>query len=197
MAKINRICSVQDCGKPSKSLGFCATHYWRLRAHGHPMKTKKLPNGATQKFFEDVVLRYDGVECLTWPYAKSRGYGEATINGRKDKVHIFVCEFVHGMRPTPEHEAAHSCGKGHEGCCAKSHLSWKTAAENQQDRRIHGTYQLGELNPSNKLMEDDVRQIILLKGKMLQKEIAAMFGVSRENISAIHRGKSWSHLRGG
>lgn len=193
---VSRLCSIPDCGKPARTRGWCGMHYYRWLKHGSPFKTVKIPNGETQRFFESVVLKHSTDECLIWPFSDdARGYGAMTLNGKRGKAHIFVCEHFHGPRPSVHHDAAHSCGKGHLGCCAPSHLSWKTRSENHQDRRKHETYQLGELNPDAKLTTDQVHQIISLKGKMFQREIATLFGVSRENISAIHCGKSWSHLR--
>jgi len=87
----------------------------------------------------------NGYECLIWPYAKTNkgygvGYGRTKINGRKQIVSRIICEAVRGAPPTPRHEAAHSCGNGHLGCCTKRHLFWKTPEENWEDRRRHGRH---------------------------------------------------------
>ena len=56
--------------------------------------------------------------------------------------------------------------------------------------------QRGENCPTSKLTKMDVIKIkkILNKGKFTQIEIGKMFGVSNANISAIKRGKNWSHI---
>ena len=96
--------------------------------------------GEPMRYFREVVLAYDGNECQTWPYARSdRGYGQVYQDGRVEYVHRMVCEERHGPPPTPKHDAAHSCGKGHEGCVTKRHLSWKTHKENMADAIEHGT----------------------------------------------------------
>jgi hypothetical protein len=54
-------------------------------------------------------------------------------------AHRLMCQLAHGDPPTPDHIAAHSCGRGHEGCVNPNHLSWKTYSENELDKRVHGT----------------------------------------------------------
>lgn len=53
-----------------------------------------------------------------------------------------MCQKAHGDPPSPKHDAAHSCGRGHEGCVNPNHLSWKTKKQNQADRITHGTSHL-------------------------------------------------------
>jgi transposase len=48
--------------------------------------------------------------------------------------------------------------------------------------------------PTAKLTADDVRRIRALTGTMKQKEIAAMYGVSRDCIGDIQRGIRWTHV---
>jgi len=60
----------------------------------------------------------------------------------------------HGKPPTSKHHASHQCGV--RACVNKRHLSWKTPSENEQDKRMHGTYSRG---PARKLSDGDVREI--------------------------------------
>ncbi len=55
----------------------------------------------------------------------------------------------------------------------------------------------GENNPAHKLTEQDVIQIKLLlkEGKLSQRKIAKIFGVSQLIISKINTGKIWSHIK--
>lgn len=59
-----------------------------------------------------------------------------------------------------------------------------------------GTSKLGENNPSAKLNNKDVLEIIqLLKdGKMVNHEIAEIYGVHQNCIDQINRCQSWTHL---
>lgn len=188
------ICNVEGCGKRSITRGWCGSHYERWFNHGDPLGGGTF-RGELLRYFNEVVMAYEGDECLIWPYAKGgRGYGQMKVAGVRHYVHRRVCEEVNGSPPTPDHEAAHSCGHGHEGCVTKGHLSWKTPAENQADRIVHGTHGRGGRNPRAKLTADDVREIRSLNDQIVEKEIAERFGVSSSNISAIRRGKSWTWL---
>lgn len=193
-----RICSIPDCGKPEKTRGWCVAHYTRWHRHGDPLVLNRPPNGARRQFFEDVVMKYEGGGCLYWPYAKSGvGYGDIDVKGWSSRlVHRLVCERVHGPAPTHEHEAAHTCGQGVQGCVSPKHISWKTRAENIADKLDHGTTLRGEKHNLAVLTERNVREIRTLCGKIPQSKIAAMFGVTQSQISHINTGKSWGWLDG-
>lgn len=189
----SRLCSIPDCGKPYWGRGYCSTHYQRWRRNGYPL-AGRTPEGEPQRYLTEVVLKYDGDECLTWPYGKTAGYGSIQHNGRDALVSRIVCEEENGPPPTPEHQAAHLCGKGHEGCVTRKHLVWKTRLENQADKLIHGTMLRGERHFWAKITEAQAREILSLKGQMLQREIAERFGISRPAVGMIHRGKNWAWI---
>ena len=168
------------------------------------MYAGRAPNGEPIRFLEEVVLPYRGSDCLNWPYAKDlAGRGQLFVNGKITYAYRTACEAVNGPPPSPTHEVAHNCGKGHEGCCNPRHLRWATKAENEADKLIHGTISRGEQhgaltrgerNPRAKLSEENVRQIRALATTKLQREIAAMFGITQVMVSQIIRRKSWSHI---
>lgn len=148
-----------------------------------------------QKFIADVVLEHDTDECLPWPfYRNAAGYGRFRSGGVKHIASRFVCQMFWGAPPEGDYDAAHSCGKGSEGCVNPWHLSWKTSADNQRDRREHETDNRGTRNGRVLLTESDVRCIRALNGTMYQKDIAVMFGVSARTISAVMRRETWHWL---
>jgi hypothetical protein len=189
-------CSVADCGKPQYCKGYCRSHYYRLRKFGDPLGGGTSP-GEPFRFVHEVAMKHTGDACLPWPFGHNGvGYGKINIgNGNSKIASRYVCELAHGVPPTPVHEAAHNCGNGHEGCVAPGHLSWKTPAENQEDRFKHGTDGRGERNSRCKLNEDDVLTILSLKGAKTQRDLAERFGVSRQAIGMIHTGRNWSWLQ--
>ncbi|RWO34773.1 MAG: hypothetical protein EOS10_00270 [Mesorhizobium sp.] len=129
------ICSISDCGKSHAARGWCIVHYQRWSRHGDPLAGRKTMNGEPQRYYREVVLTYEGDECIPWPYVVSfGGYGRMKKDGTMQFVHRLVCAEVNGPPPTPDHEAAHSCGKGHLACVTKRHLSWKTPKENCAER---------------------------------------------------------------
>jgi len=61
-------------------------------------------------------------------------------------------------------------------------------------RRYPNKARRGEANPQAKLSSLDVRVIRRLRGTLLQREIAALFGVGEALIFYILVGKRWAHL---
>lgn len=191
-------CPVDGCERNAHwrsggSCGFCTSHYRRWKKYGDPKKGPT-ERGAPMKFLMDVALTYDGDECIKWPFSGVRGYGQILYDGRMQMVSRIVCAEVNGPPPSPIHEAAHSCGKGHDGCITPGHLSWKTPKENQADKYLHGTIRNGESSPAAKLSEEQVIEILSLKGRVLQQVLADRYGVTRQAIGDILSGRNWSHV---
>lgn len=61
-------------------------------------------------------------------------------------------------------------------------------SQNMQDAVKHGTCAL------TKLTEEQVKEIIQLRGKMMVKDIAFKYNVRRQTITSILRGHTWTHL---
>jgi hypothetical protein len=129
--------------------------------------------------------------CLIWPFSRIQS-GYAKFGAKHIAVHRFMCEYKHGPAPSPKHHAAHSCGRGHEGCVNPRHIAWKTISENQLERFRHSGYQ-----PRWKLTPEQVDQIRALKGRARVIDIAHQFGVSDTNIRSIHAGRLWRKDRPG
>jgi hypothetical protein len=160
------------------------------------MPTKKTTldrpgHSALMRWMGDHVFYPHDYCCLIWPFGRSTG-GYATFgrNGRQLYVHRFMCEQMHG--PAPEgHQAAHSCGRGHDGCVNPRHLSWKTASDNQMDRARHGTKHQGR---KAKLTREQAEQILAAKGIELPHVTAKRFSVTESNVRQIQTGKIWRSL---
>lgn len=190
-------CAVADCGNdrdcygPRSTIFYCDKHQYRFKKYGDPMKGKTFA-GAGIKFIDDVAINYSEDGCLTWPFAKnSAGYGHVVIDGSHRLVSRVVCEKVNGPPPTAEHVTAHLCGKGHEACCAPAHLVWATPKENSGHSAAHGTRISGGRCASAKLRQDDVDFIVSMRGKLKQKQLAEMFGITQSNVSYIQLRKTW------
>lgn len=187
------ICEIDGCDKPHLARGLCGAHWVRWKRNGDPM-AGRTPDGEPLRFLNDVVLTYTGDECLMWPFGrKAKGYGTVQTDGKTHSVHRLVCEHRHGPPPTPDHDAAHSCGHGH--CVNQMHLFWKTRAENEADKLIHGTHNRGERGGASKLTEADVHEIRrLLADGAVQQRIADQFGVHLMTINDIKTRRSWGWL---
>lgn len=198
MAADFKPCSIDGCNGNAAvkgtSRGWCSAHYRRWQRYGDPL-LGGTPKGATLKFISDIILPYDGDECIIWPFSRTaEGYAELRKDGVRHIASRYICDIAHGPAPTPKHQAAHSCGKGHKGCVTKRHLRWATVSDNQMDRVEHGTSNRGQRHPHDKLTEDDVRAIRSLHNIVEQAELAGRFNVSRSTIQDIQYRNSWQWL---
>ena len=191
--QMEAICSSSGCDQPRHSLGLCKKHYMRNRRHGDPMHCASVPRPARDWLVAHIDYR--GAECLIWPFARLRnGYAAVRDRGTVAVASRVMCELAHGPAPTAGHEAAHSCGRGHDGCVNPDHLRWATHLENVGDQEDHGTVVWGEASPSSKLTEDDVRAIRKMDGAATRREIGDKFGVSRQTAKDVILRRRWGRL---
>lgn len=157
---------------------------------------KPTPRGEVQTYLRSVAaLATFPDACLIWPYSRDgTGYAQVWFNGKLRRAHRVLCELVHGTPPTPKHEAAHSCARGHDACINPGHLRWATAAENARDRVLHGNGTLKGVPWQSGLTPQAVRAIRKATGKCPQRELAERFGVSNSTISDVQRGRSYQHV---
>lgn len=133
---------------------------------------------------------FDGQDCLIWPFSRNpNGRGMLGFNGEMYLANRLMCELVNGPPPTPNHESAHSCGRGHDACVHPKHLSWKTRSENQQERYVHN--RKPHYRRRKMLTAKDIAKIRALKGKATVAEICKKFPTSHGNVLNIWRGLSW------
>lgn len=147
-------------------------------------------NGKTIRWVQDHQHYPHKDWCLIWPYSRTRGYGTFSYLGKHYYAHRYMCELVHGAPPTPDHQAAHSCGNGVEGCANPNHLSWKTQSENQLDCREHGTQAKHHTGRGGHVTPEQAHQIRMMKGVKLQREIAEEFNISESTVSDIWLGRT-------
>lgn len=111
----------------------------------------------------------------------------------RKKIHHIVLEAFVGPCP-PGLECRHKDGNRNNN--STGNIEWATHVENCADRVLHGTSPRCEKGGSSKLKIADVREILRLRdeGKQL-KDIAAQFPqVTKGNVWAVMRGKSWKYL---
>lgn len=190
-------CAIEGCEKPRKRR-LCSMHAARVWRHGSPHVTLKTPDGEPKSLIlKTVRAEASDDQCIEWPYAMgTQGYGLYHNNGRPVRVHRYVCALAHGPAPRgSKSHASHLCGN--RKCFNPRHLRWATAAENTQDKILHGRSPRGERHHNCKLTKQQAIHIYSLRGKGLtQKKIAEKYGVSRGAISAILHGRTWSHTTG-
>jgi len=191
----NGICGVEGCGKPAKVRSQCSTHYnkWLLSPEG--LAAKGVANGTLPEWLRNHV-GWVGDECLIWPFARMpKGYPcVLRLDGIKTYAHRHMCRLRHGPPPQNGMDAAHSCGRGHDGCVNPNHLRWATRKSNMDDSVRLGTLSRGSSRYNSILSEQDVRTIRNLLGSLQQKEIAAQLGVRPQCVQAVAARKTWAWL---
>lgn len=195
MAEIS-LCSIPDCDKNSEKRGWCGMHYRRWQRHGDPVagKPPRVSPGSKLQWLIDNTA-YQGDDCLQWPFAyEPNGYGGIVYEGKHTSASRVICIFAKGPPPSDDHEAAHSCGKGGDGCLNPNHLEWSLPVKNQGDRVAHGTHNRGARAPAAKLTEDDVRLIRSLEGQETSVATASRFGVSKVAVRKIQKRENWGWL---
>lgn len=122
-------CGERPARQPS---GLCVRCYKRKWATGSTTPSTRTKPGEPQRFFDENVGR-ETDDCIVWPFGKDKdGYGVLPPNRR---VHQVACE-LHGPKPHPKMEAAHSCHN--PSCFNPRHLSWKTRLKNEQEKTAAG-----------------------------------------------------------
>lgn len=188
-------CGVATCGALAFGRKYCLKHYKRWLKYGDPL-AGSTEWGAAYRFIDEAIARATPDECLAWPYSRSaQGAGQVRKGGKLLLVTRIVCERVKGPPPTPQHQAAHSCGKGHEGCINWHHLSWKTQAENEADKFEHGTRHRDRPTGA-KLSLAQVEEVLHLRKQGVPGvAIAARFGVVPTTIYSICAKRTWAHVK--
>jgi uncharacterized protein (DUF433 family) len=76
-------------------------------------------------------------------------------------------------------------------CCIAGGRSWKHLPSTG-----HRIVLRGQRHPMSKLDESTVRKVLRLHAQgAKQKDLAAMFGLSKQHVSRIVRGERWQHLK--
>jgi len=142
------------------------------------------------KFWCNVRVS-DANQCWEWtaPVCGGEKYGRFYDNNRRIQAHIASWVIHNG--PVDEGKfVLHKCDN--PLCVNPNHLFIGTASDNMRDMVAKGRFVGG-----TKLKEGEVWLIkILLKSKLLyQKDIAKMFRVNRNTITAINVGKRWEKVQ--
>ena len=185
-ARTHFTCTIEGCSSPHVARGLCSRHWQKWKRNGDPLGGD-LPRGTGRRHLSEHVLTLGTDDCYFWPFSKNAaGYGVVFVDGRHRIVSEYVCEKVHGQKPSSAHSAAHNCGM--QSCCNPRHLRWATRSENELDKRLHGTAVNGERHFFSKLSDAEVDQIRALSREMRNCELAAKFGISRGHVTGILKG---------
>ena len=183
------MCRVDGCPNTVAWKGLCNAHYLRLQRYGSPTGEPTPRVSRQRAFFEMEVLR-ETDDCIIWPYAKSKGYGQLIIDGVKYGVHALALHRRVGA-PQPGLIARH--GPCHNTACFNyRHLCWGTRIENQRDKLRDGTDARGVKHPAAIL--DEVAVAIIRSSTLPRSVLAEQYGVTPSAISAVRGRRTWKHL---
>lgn len=143
-----------------------------------------------------------GYELASKPHKRGYRYFILRRDGKDFTVlaHRLVAMEWLGEPPSVVHEVAHNDGSRVNN--RVDNLRWATSAENQADRKRHGTYTIGEQAPAAKLTDSDVDEIRqaysdggrrYVGGSVTMETIAKQFGVSVAQVSRVVNGRQRSH----
>lgn len=108
-------------------------------------------------------------------------------------THIVVASAFLPAKPTPLHQINHKDGIKTNN--TPNNLEWVTNDENMAHSWAMGLrHYIGENNHTAKLTEEQVREIIDLKGKISQRKISAQYNICLNHVKTIHAGKTWKHI---
>lgn len=144
-----------------------------------------------ERFYTKVSKTPTERGCLEWLGGLRNGYG---YFGRRWSAHRVAWTLVNGQIPEGM-VIAHQCDNPR--CCRVEHLFLATQTDNVRDMDAKGRRvpPKGERNSCAKITEQDVAAIRsdLYNGWTLAA-IGAQFGIGVSQVSAILRGKNWTHL---
>jgi len=117
-------------------------------------------------------------------------------------VHRLVCIAFHGMPKDKNLQVAHLDGNAHNN--TPENLTWATARENTQMKRLHGTYFLGKAHfkkpgekkrgPKPTIHPDAHKMIEMRKNGAKWTEIAKTFGMSVSGVYGVVKFRSEGDL---
>jgi hypothetical protein len=142
------------------------------------------------RFWRKVSVNSD-TGCWEWN-VKSKdkdGYGLFQIKDRAIRAHRVAWQMYAGAWPWAM-QVCHRCDN--PKCVRKEHLFLGTNDDNHRDKAEKRRSLHGVRNPKAKLTPE---QVLAIRAAVdSNKECAAKYGVTKENIYHIRTGRTWKHV---
>lgn len=148
-------------------------------------------NASTGERFWNFVHCEPNTGCWLWAGAETHGYGSLFVDGSVQGAHRVSYQLHKGPIP-PGKYVLHTCDV--RSCVNPDHLYIGTHADNTRDAVARQRYVRGEQHSSNKLAEQEVREIRALRSRFSQRRLAALYGVNKTTVYEIQARKSWKHV---
>ena len=154
---------------------------------------KRVRMNSEERFWNQVKVG-DPDECWLWGGKMDQGYGRLYRKGKRIYAHRYAWTLANKREIPAGLFVLHSCD--HPSCVNPAHLRLGTQADNMKQMRERGRSTFGERNASAKLTEEQVKEIrrIEKEGKLSQKEIAKLVGVSYGQVRKVISGERWKHV---
>ena len=123
-----KLCSIENCDKPSRTRGWCEMHYRRWLKNGDPLIKRTFDT--PEESFSARTKWQDG--CLVWTGSlNKKGYGHIRVDGTMVRAHRYAWQREHGEIPEGK-IIDHNC---HNRACVNiDHLRLATYQENSANR---------------------------------------------------------------
>lgn len=151
------------------------------------------PSNPIAVFHKNITKNENG--CWIYKRIEKNGYGSITVKRKSISAHRFSYELHYGIIPVGLY-VCHKCDI--KNCVNPDHLFIGTAKDNKQDHIKKGlaVFPRGTKQPHAQLNEEKVSKIKLkLKNGERQVDIAKEYGVKRNVIYDIKRGKNWHYVK--
>lgn len=141
--------------------------------------------------FWEKVAKGGADECWPWKAQRRNGYGVFSYKGKNQPATRMAYYLSKGMFVTNRF-LCHNCDN--PACCNPAHLFIGTHSDNMADKARKGRQYRGERHHLSKLTDEKVQLIKALFSRYTNAQIAEKFGVTRQAINSVRRGKSWTHV---
>ncbi len=189
------ICTVEGCEKTAEARGVCNTHYMQLRRSGQTPIGTRSHGTVEQRFWKHV--NKDG-DCWLWTAHTKTGkeYGRLGAGGDGGKYLLAhrVSYEIHYGAISDGMVVMHKCDNPR--CVNPEHLTVGTTSDNIKDAYAKGRkltpFKQGSEHHAAVLNADIVREVRV--SNLKSRELAKIYGCSRNAIDAIKQGRTWKHI---
>lgn len=177
-------CLVEGCNRISRHRGVCNPCYQRVRSRGTTDRYEYSRQECLKKFYRKCKADVK-TGCINWTgYRCALGYGVFGLNAKLNKAHRVAWMFKYG--PIPDGLCIlHKCDN--PSCVNTKHLFIGTKADNNRDKMEKGRHRC-----RRKLTVQQAKYI--LKTKVSRIVLSKRFNISKNQITAIRKGRAWLGL---
>jgi len=171
-------CAVRGCENQYYCKGYCEKHYSKFKKYGNPQHIEKEQHGmdATPEYWAWSSMKKRCYNSNNSNYCHYGGRGIVVCDKWRNSFMAFIEDM--GLKPFPKAQIDRI---DNDGNYEPDNCMWATSTENNR----HTSKTKLDINKA-----EEIRQLYKT-GKILQREIAVMYGIKRATVSAVMRKKIW------